>query len=284
MGSLIHILHLEDDPLDGELIEAKLEEADLVCRITRVETRNEFEQALGRDALDIILADFRLPMYDGLSALRIVMERRPDIPFIFVSGTIGEEAAIEALTKGATDYVLKQGLKRLGPAVKRALCEAENRRERRQAERDLAESDAKMRSILNSVDEGFIVLDREYRIQSANKAFCKMVGLSEDQVIGGLCYEISPHCNRPCFESGEDCPVKRTFATGAARTAIHIHKNASGARQYTELKSYPLFDASGTIASSIETVIDATEKRRLQEQLIQSQKMESIGRQTPAGF
>jgi two-component system, cell cycle sensor histidine kinase and response regulator CckA len=278
MGSLIHILHLEDDPLDGELIQARLEEADFACRITRVETRDEYEHALDRDALDIILADFRLPMYDGLSALRMMMERRPEIPFIFVSGTIGEEAAIEALTKGATDYVLKQGLMRLGPAVKRALSEAKNRRERKQAQRDLAESEAKMRSILNSVDEGFVVLDREYRILSANKAFCNLVGLQEDQVTGGLCYEISHNRDRPCFESGEDCPVKLTFETGKAHTATHTHKDASGAHQFVELKTYPLLDASGTLTSAIETVIDVTENRKLQEQLIHSQKMESVGR------
>ncbi|MEJ2660462.1 MAG: response regulator [Desulfobacteraceae bacterium] len=278
MGSLIHVLHLEDDPMDGELIQARLEEADLACRITRVETRDDFEQALGRDALDIILADYRLPQYDGQSALRRVEERRPDDPFIFVSGTIGEEAAIEALTRGATDYVLKQGLMRLGPAVQRALREAQNRRERKQAERELAQSEAKMRSILESVDEGFIVIDREYRILSVNKAFCNLVGLHEDQVIGELCHEISHQSDRPCFESDEDCPVKRAFETRTAHSAIHIHRNASGDQQHVELKSYPLFDVSGTITSAIETVIDVTEKRKLQEQLVQSQKMESVGR------
>jgi PAS domain S-box-containing protein len=278
MAALIHILHLEDDPMDGELVRARLTAADLACRITRVETRDEFEQALGRDAPDIILADYRLPMYNGLSALRLVKERRPDIPFLFVSGTIGEEAAIEALTKGATDYVLKQGLQRLGPAVQRALREARNWRERMQAERALAESEAKMRSILNSVDEGFIVLDREYRILSANKAFCHLVELHEDQVVGRLCFEISHHSARPCFESGADCPVKRTFETRSAHAALHIHPDASGTRKYIELKSYPLVDASGTITSAIETVNDVTEKRKLQEQLAQSQKMESVGR------
>jgi signal transduction histidine kinase len=153
MASLIHILYLEDDPTDAELVRARLDEADLACRITRVETRDEFEHALGQDALDIILADYRLPMYDGLSALRLVVQRRPDVPFIFVSGTIGEEAAIEALTKGATDYVLKQGLLRLGPAVQRALREAQNWRERRQAERDLAHSEAKMRILNESLEQ-----------------------------------------------------------------------------------------------------------------------------------
>lgn len=264
--------------MDAELVRVRLEEADLACRITRVQTRDEFEHALGQDALDIILSDYRLPMYDGLSAMRLAVQRRPDVPFIFVSGTIGEEAAIEALTKGATDYVLKQEMIRLGPAVQRALREAQSWRERRQAEKDLAQSEAKMRSILNSVDEGFIVLDRGQRILSANRAFCDLVDLHEDQVIGGLCYEITHHCARPCFESGEDCPVKRTFETGMAHTAIHIHKDASGAQQYIELKSYPLVDASGTITSAIETVSDVTEKRKLEEQLVQSQKMESVGR------
>ncbi len=278
MDVLIHILHLEDDPMDAELVQSRLEEAGLACRITRVQTQAEFDAALDRNEYAIILADFSLPMYDGMSALRLALERCPDVPFIFVSGVMGEEAAIEALTKGATDYVLKQGLIRLGPAVQRALREAQDRRERRRTERALAESEAKMRSILNSVDEGFIVIDRGFHILSANRAFCNLVGLHEDQVIGGLCHEISHQSARPCFESGEDCPVQRTFETGSVRSAIHIHENAPGARRYVELKSYPIVDASGTIASAIETVNDVTEKRNLQEQLVQSQKMESVAR------
>jgi CheY-like chemotaxis protein len=95
---LIHILHLEDDPADAELIQAKIEEADLACRITRVQTRDEFDQALQQERYDIILADYRLPMYDGVSALRLAQEKCPEVPFIFVSGTMGEEAAIEGLT------------------------------------------------------------------------------------------------------------------------------------------------------------------------------------------
>jgi two-component system cell cycle sensor histidine kinase/response regulator CckA len=278
MAALIHILHLEDDPLDAELVQAKLEEADLACRITRVQTRDEFEQTLGRDALDIILADYRLPMYDGMSALRLALERRPDVPFIFVSGTIGEEAAIAALTKGATDYVLKQGLLRLGSAVQRALQEARNRRERLQAERALAESESKMRCILDSVDEGFIVVDRQYRILSANRAFCDMVNLPEDRVVGGTCYAVSHGAPRPCFEMGEDCAVRRTFETATVQFTIHIHKETSGDKHHVELKSYPIVDASGVVTSVIETFNDVTEKRKLEEQLVHSQKMESVGR------
>jgi two-component system cell cycle sensor histidine kinase/response regulator CckA len=278
MDTLIRILHLEDDPMDSELVQARLEEAGLACRMTLVQTRAEFDAALHRNEFDIILADYRLPMYDGMSALRRVLEVCPDVPFIFVSGTMGEEAAIEALTKGATDYVLKQSLMRLGSAVRRALNEAQNRRERKRAEEALALSEAMMRSILDSVDEGFIVIDRGYHIVSANRAFCNLVDLHEDQVIGAPCHKISHGSARPCFESGKDCPVKRTFETGKSHVAIHTHKGASGAQLHVELKSHPIVDASGTITFVIETLNNVTETRKLQQQLAQSQKMESVGR------
>jgi signal transduction histidine kinase/DNA-binding NarL/FixJ family response regulator len=137
---LIHILHLEDDPADAEIVQAMLAKAGLACRITQVQTRGEFETALCDGGTAIILADYRLPTYDGMSALRLSRELRSDIPFIFVSGAMGEEAAIAALTQGATDYVLKRNLSRLAPAVRRALEEARNRRERRQAEEALQRS------------------------------------------------------------------------------------------------------------------------------------------------
>lgn len=134
MEALIRILHLEDDQVDAELVQAKLAGSGLNCHITRVQTRNEFEATLGDGGTDIILADYRLPMYDGISAVRLVHGRCPEIPFIFVTGAMGEEAAIEAMTQGATDYVLKHNLSRLAPAVRRALQEASNQRERRQAQ------------------------------------------------------------------------------------------------------------------------------------------------------
>jgi two-component system cell cycle sensor histidine kinase/response regulator CckA len=145
MEQLIHILHLEDDPADAELVQARIEEAGLTYQITRVQARAEFDQALRQGGYDIILADFRLPMYDGMSALRLAQEVCPDIPFIFVSGTMGEDAAIEGLTEGATDYVLKQKLSRLAPAIKRALHDAENRRERQRAEATQAKLEDQLR-------------------------------------------------------------------------------------------------------------------------------------------
>jgi DNA-binding NtrC family response regulator len=126
--SPIRILHLEDDPCDQELIRATLVADGLECETRIVSARREFEAALAGDAFDLILSDFKVPDYDGLSALRLVRRLSPDQPFILVSGTIGEDAAIESLRCGATDYVLKNRLTALAPSVRRALAEAEARR------------------------------------------------------------------------------------------------------------------------------------------------------------
>jgi PAS domain S-box-containing protein len=138
--ALLRILLLEDSVQDAELIQELLEADDFVCEVTRVETRAEFLAALEHGGIDLILADYKLPSFDGLSALKLALSARPDLPFIFVSG-FGEEIAIEALTSGATDYVLKTRLSRLAPSVHRALREARERAERKRAEEALRRSE-----------------------------------------------------------------------------------------------------------------------------------------------
>ena len=137
MTSPLRILLLEDSARDAELIQ---EADDFVCELTRVQTRAEFVGDLEDSGFDVILADYKLPSFDGLSALKLALSARPDLPFIFVSG-FGEEIAIEALTSGATDYVLKTRLSRLAPSVRRALREARERAERKKAEQALRRSE-----------------------------------------------------------------------------------------------------------------------------------------------
>jgi len=149
MNKIIRILHLEDDVADMELVQATLESAGIVYQINRVQTREEFSEAVSKGGYDVILADYGLPMYDGMSALQLIKELQLDVPFIFVSGTMGEDAAIEGLTEGATDYVLKQKLSRLAPALKRALLEAENKRERKQAEEELRKLNRELKAVSN---------------------------------------------------------------------------------------------------------------------------------------
>ena len=142
MNAPLRILHLEDDANDAEIIRGVLEAGGIECRIDRVETRDDFLAALQAGGFDLILADFSLPSFDGLSALHLTLERRPDVPFIFVSGTLGEEVAIEAVKIGAMDYVLKERLSRIVSSVHRALREAGERAERKLAEQQLRRSEA----------------------------------------------------------------------------------------------------------------------------------------------
>ncbi|MEJ2156380.1 MAG: response regulator [Desulfobacteraceae bacterium] len=174
-------MHLEDDPIDAELVQATLAEAGLACRITYVQSRDEFETALGDDRIDIILADYKLPLYDGMSALQRVQKVCPDVPFIFVSGTMGEEAAIEALTKGATDYVLKDRLSRLAPAVQRALKEAMTRHERRQAEESLRESEERLRLTLAATQIGIFDWHVEHDRWLVSPEYYTMLGYAPKQ-------------------------------------------------------------------------------------------------------
>lgn len=125
----LRILHLEDDPDYPELVSALLEQEQLPAEITVAANREEFEIALAERPYDLILADLRLPGWDGMQAFKLARSRHPGIPFLFVSGTIGEQAAIESLRAGATDYVLKNWPERLVPAIRRAADEAKQRAE-----------------------------------------------------------------------------------------------------------------------------------------------------------
>ncbi len=145
MTTPLRLLQLEDNRTDADLIVAMLAEAGVPCEPRRVESRNAFIAALKEDRIDLILADYSLPGFDGMSALDLARRLAPDIPFIFVSATLGEELAIDTMHRGATDYVLKQRLGRLGPSVQRALREKQDRVERKRAEEALRQSEKQLR-------------------------------------------------------------------------------------------------------------------------------------------
>lgn len=167
MKSALRILHLEDNLNDAELVQATLEGEGIPCDVVLVENRADFVSYLEKDGFDLVLADYTLPSFDGLSALAIAKERCPDLPFIFVSGVMGEELAIETLKSGATDYVLKSRLSRIVPAVRRALKEVEERSERKKAEGAFEGLQRQNELILRSVGEGILGLDSGETIHSS---------------------------------------------------------------------------------------------------------------------
>lgn len=134
-----------------------------------------------------------------------------------------------------------------------------------------------VRNILETVDEGFLVIDRDYTVISANKAYCAQIGKPLDTVLGRKCHEISHGLLKPCFEQGEDCAVRMTFENGMPQTVVHSHHGRDGDPVVVKTKSYPLRDEAGEITASIEIVNNITEQRTLEDQLRHAQKMEAIG-------
>jgi PAS domain S-box-containing protein len=196
----LRFLLLEDSPLDVEVIQVTLIEGGIDCDVQRVETRADFVTALETHEFDLILADYALPGFDGISALEIARQLCPDTPFIIVSASLGEELAIDTLKQGATDYVLKQRLERLVPAVNRALREAQERLERKRAEAALRQSEAQYRMLFESIDEGFCICEMlfdennqpvDYRFLQVNLAFEKLTGLQ--QATGKTARELVPN-------------------------------------------------------------------------------------------
>ena len=153
MNGDLRILILEDVPTDAELIQFELTEAGTIFTPMCVMDRESYLRALDEFSPDIILSDYSLPSFDGLSALKIAVSKCPDLPFIFVSGALGEETAIELLKQGATDYVLKSRLSRLTPAVTRALQEVEERKERQAAQEALKKREQALELKTRSLEE-----------------------------------------------------------------------------------------------------------------------------------
>lgn len=188
--SALKILIVEDDPTDVELSRYELERAGIACEIYQVETEDAFLDALSRYQPDIVLGDFSLPNFDGMSALQIVQQITPNTPFLFVSGTMGEERAIKALKQGAYDYVLKSNLARLPSAVERALQEAHQKQIRNKMEQALQAERNLLSAIFDTTGALGMMLDKDGRIMRFNQAAERTTGWTLSQVQGKQFWEV----------------------------------------------------------------------------------------------
>ena len=181
----LRVLHLEDSPRDAEVVRDRLDVEGISCDIFLVDNQDSFEAALTQEEpFDLIISDYNLPGYDGVTALKHAQLTRPDVPVILISGTVGEEEAVKCLHVGATDYLLKDRLDRLVPAVQRAIREAETRRTRKRAEAGLGESEARKAAILDSVLDCIVTIDADGTVIEFNAAAERTFGYTKAEAIG----------------------------------------------------------------------------------------------------
>jgi len=262
MKSPLRILHLEDDPNDTDLLQAMLEKDGLAAELVRVDTQEEFAAALRQGRFDLIISDYSLPSYDGLAALALARERRPSLPIILFSATIGEDAAIDCLRGGATDYILKQRPERLAAAVRRALCEFEERRRRQQAEETLREREEFFRLISENVTDLIAVLDLEGRRVYNSPSYSSILGDPQKVVGTGSFEEIHPDDRewiRRIFQE--------TIATGVGQRAEFRFLLKDGTVRYVESQGSVMRDKQGKVTNVIVVSRDVTERKQAEEQI-----------------
>ncbi|PYQ00428.1 MAG: hybrid sensor histidine kinase/response regulator [Acidobacteria bacterium] len=273
MSSKIKVLHLEDAPLDAELLDLSLRRTGIDWDILRVDTRDDFVAALDRGGFDVIVSDFRLPAYDGLQALQEASTRRPEVPFVFFTGNLGEARAIQALKSGATDYVLKDGaVERLAPAIQRAVREAAERRARAQAEDALKQSEEGFRQLFNCNPHPTWVFDVEtLRFVEVNDAAIEHYGYSREEFRGMRITDLHPSEEVPLVEEAVATPKD-----GIRRFGTWVHRTKDGRLINVDVAAHDL-EFRGRRGRLV-VAHDITQQQELQVQLQQSQKMDAIGR------
>jgi two-component system, cell cycle sensor histidine kinase and response regulator CckA len=271
MTERVRILHVEDSARDAELVrEALLAELD--CEILRVETREKYIAALESRQFDLIVCDYTLPSFQGDEALVIAGKKWPHIPFLFFSGTIGEEKAVETLKKGAAEYVLKQNLARLPSAVRRALLEARERAERRRAEEALRASEQRTRALMENAKDAILVTNIQGSVVEVNRAGEALYGRPRAQFIGRHFLDLLVAEEREKFRPRFEAILAGGAPGGQETTAM----TADGRAVPIEISGSLVEIGSERLVLAI--VRDVSERKQLEEQFRQAQKMEAVGR------
>jgi PAS domain S-box-containing protein len=267
---LLQILHLEDDQADAELVRSLLESEELPCAITCVKTKEDYAAALERGEFDVILSDFSLPRFDGMTALAMARERHPEKPIIFVSGTIGEEAAVEVLKQGAIDYVLKDQLARLPSAVKRAVAESEQLARRQEAEEKVHEQAA----LLDLAKDAILVRDLDDCIRYWNKSAERLYGWTVEEAIGRNANELfyPGEEESPQLKQAKQQILEQGEWAGELRQATKDSKWIVVESRWTLVR-----DKSGQPKAKLIINTDITERKKLEAQFLRVQRLETIG-------
>jgi len=264
----MQILHLEDSSADAELIQVMLRSCWPDVGVTIATGREDFEAAVQNGKFDLILSDFSMPGYTGLKALAFVREHCPEKPFIYLSGTIGEERAVAALKAGATDYVVKDRPARLIPAISAALQQAEQAVARRRAEEKILEQ----ASLLDKSREAICVIDARGTVTYWNASAERLYGWDAGEAMGCTLREMLYVNDLARF----DAASALVRANGEWRGELHP-QSRRGDAVLVECGWSLVTDASGVARSILIIDTDITEKRKIENQLRQAQRLETLG-------
>jgi PAS domain S-box-containing protein len=254
--STINVLHLEDSDLDAEFVKDRLLKSGLDVAVDRVSDRQTFVHRLKEREYDLILSDYQVPTFEGLAALELALKYQPETPFLFVSGAMGEELAVETLKRGATDYVLKDRLTRLPAAVNRALAEVRERSERRAAEDSARRANARASAILESMLEAFVLLNPDGLLAYVNAAFERMSHIRREDVLGKDYREVFPGSVGTAVEA----TLRRALTESVA---VEIDHHDETTDRWFHLRAYPWKEEGGLSVF----IGDITERKRAEVEL-----------------
>jgi two-component system, NarL family, sensor histidine kinase UhpB len=258
---------LEDDHADAELIQSGLMQSGMSIEWRHTVGESDFRDALSGEPPDLVLADYTLPGYDGITALRAVRMKWPDVPFVFVSGSLGEERAIDALKSGATDYVLKDRLQRLPAVVQRALSEARDRRERRKAEMALDEQRLLLGTLIDNLPDVVYAIDREQRLTIVNRALLDLVKQPRNAVLGKKVTQFAELGDVNDESESIDASVLRSGRSQTDREYALVGKD--GSLRWWSSSRIALRDHSGAVIGLVCASRDVTTRRELEQEILE---------------
>ena len=271
----IRTLLIEDREDDALLVLNELERGGYEPFWIRVEEAHDLERALAEGPWDLIISDWCLPRFSALEALPIVRRLTPDVPILVVSGTVGEDTAVAALRGGASDFIAKGNLTRLNPAVARELQDAKTRKARREAEAALRASDLRYQHIVETTSEGVWALDAGDRTSFVNGRMTTMVGARAPDLVGGDSLALIHPDSHATWT--QHLARARTGTPPPADIRLRRFDPREIKPLWVLVSSTPKFDEAGNYDGLLTMAVDLSERRLLEDQLRQAQKMEALG-------
>ena len=271
MGKPLRVLIVEDSEDDALLVIHELERGGYDTTFERVETAEDMTAALEKQSWDIIIADYRLPHFSAPEALELFQQSDLDLPFIVVSGAIGEETAIATMKAGAHDYLMKGNLKRLPPAIERELNEAEVRRQHRQAEEALRQSEEQYRDLYeNAPCAYFCVSAADGSVLGCNSGALRLFGYDRETVMRMKVFDL--YVDKPDNVSKAQEVFKRFKAGETIRDVELQMKQKDGHPVWISLSVEPVVDRVGNVTESRSIVVDITVRKQAEEELLKSER------------